>query len=174
MKNIYLRPLIETDITETYLEYFKDDDVLLFLEVTNSELTRESVIAYIKNGVETKDYYMYAICLIENDQHIGNLKIGPIDRKQKISDLVTVIWNKSYWGKGLASEAIKLGNKLAFEKHNIRKLHGGMYSDNIGSIKAYTKAGWIIEATLQNHYILNGKLQDRVIVSCFNPSYFDA
>ena len=43
MKNIYLRPLIETDITETYLENFKDDDVLLFLEVTNAELTKESV-----------------------------------------------------------------------------------------------------------------------------------
>ena len=115
---------------------------------------------------------MYAVCLIENDQHIGNLKVGPIDNKQKISDLVTVIWNKAYWGKGLASEAIKLGNKLAFEKHNIRKLNGGMYSDNVGSIKAYTRAGWIIEGTLQNHYMHNGKLQDRVIVSCFNPSYF--
>ncbi|MBE3674270.1 GNAT family N-acetyltransferase [Pseudoalteromonas distincta] len=173
MKNIYLRPLIETDITETYLENFKDDDVLLFLEVTSTELTKESVTAYINHGLDTKSYYMYAVCLIENDQHIGNLKVGPIDNKQKISDLVTVIWNKAYWGKGLASEAIKLGNKLAFEKHNIRKLNGGMYSDNVGSIKAYTRAGWIIEGTLQNHYMHNGKLQDRVIVSCFNPSYFD-
>ncbi|MEJ2913008.1 GNAT family N-acetyltransferase [Pseudoalteromonas sp. C12FD-1] len=173
MKNIYLRPLIETDITEPYLENFKDDEVLLFLEVTNTELTKKSVTAYIKNGLDTKTYYMYAICLIENDQHIGNLKIGPINNKQKISDLVTVIWNKAYWGKGLASEAIKIGNKLAFEKHNIRKLSGGMYSDNIGSIKAYTRAGWVIEATLKNHYMLNGKLQDRVVVSCFNPSYFD-
>lgn len=39
MKNIYLRPLIETDITDTYLENFKDNDVLLFLEVTDTEST---------------------------------------------------------------------------------------------------------------------------------------
>ena len=88
------------------------------------------------------------------------------------SDLVTVIWDEEYWGKGLATESIKLGNKLAFEKYNIRKLTGGMYSSNIGSVKAYTKAGWIIEATHQNHYIVNGKLEDKIIVSCFNPTFF--
>ena len=173
MKTVYLRPLVVKDITEYYLENFKDDEVLLFLEVTNAELTKKSVVEYIQNGLDTKTYYMYAVCLTENGKHIGNLKIGPIDNKQKLSDLVTVIWDKDYWGQGLASKAIKLGNKLAFEKHNIRKLTGGMYSDNVGSIKAYTRAGWVIEATLQNHYIHNGKLQDRVIVSCFNPSYFE-
>jgi len=173
MRDLYLRPLVEKDITINYLTHFKNEDVLAFLEVTQSELTKESVISYFKSGIKSKTFYMYAVCLTENEEHIGNVKIGPIDKKHSISDLVTVIWNKKYWGKGFASEAIKVGNKLAFEEHNIRKLSGGMYSDNLGSIKAYKKAGWIIEATLQNHYFRNGKLQDRVIVSCFNPSYFE-
>ncbi|MGJ8661941.1 MAG: GNAT family N-acetyltransferase, partial [Bacteroidota bacterium] len=123
-------------------------------------------------GRETKQFYMYAVCLTESGKHIGNLKVGPIDYKNMNSDLVTVIWDRNEWGKGLATEAIKLGNKIAFEEYNIRKLTGGMYSSNVGSIKAYTKAGWIIEGTLQNQYVLNGKLEDRVMVSCFNPCYF--
>lgn len=172
MNKIYLRQLEDNDITDYYLENFRDETVLNFLEVTKNELSKESVLSYIQEGIKTKTYFMYAVCLIDNNEHIGNVKVGPIDKKQNISDLVTVIWNKEYWGKGLASEAIKLGNKLAFEKYNIRKLTGGMYSDNIGSIKAYTKAGWIIEATLQNHYLRDNKLQDRVVVSCFNPCYF--
>ena len=86
---------------------------------------------------------------------------------------MVVIGDKNYWGKGLATEAIKLANKIAFDKYKIRKLSGGMYSDNIASIKCYTKAGWIVEGTLKWHYILNEKVMHRVCVSCFNPNYFD-
>ena len=36
-----------------------------------------------------------------NDLHIGNIKIGPIKRKDGISDLFTVVNDNSYWGKGV-------------------------------------------------------------------------
>ena len=90
-----------------------------------------------------------------------------------LSDLVTVIGDKNYWGMGLATEAIKLGIELAFSKHDIRKLSAGMYSDNVRSINAYIKAGFVIEAILRGQYLLNGKVLNRVCVACFNPKYFD-
>ena len=171
MSEIFLRKLVEDDVNQDYLEGFKNKEVLAFLELDGNTLTKEKVAEYIKTGEQTKTYYMYAVCLKENNKQIGNLKIGPINRKHMLSDLVTVIWDRNYWGKGLATEAIKLGNKIAFEEHNIHKLTGGMYEKNIGSLKAYTKAGWIEEARLQNHYIIEGKFQDRIIVSCFNPCF---
>ena len=169
-ERIYLRELQDADITERYLSWFKDPDVTHFLEV--GDLTYEDVKAYIDYGMKTGTYFMYAICLIENDLHIGNVKIGPINRKHMISDLVTVIGDKNYWGQGFATEAIKLGNQIAFEVYDIRKLTGGMYSANIGSIKCYLKAGWVEEARLKGHGIVDGKVMDRVCVSCFNPKYF--
>ena len=168
---VYLRELLPSDVNEHYLEWFNNDAVLEFLEVRKGQLTIDNVLAYIKEGRDSESYYMYAVCLKENDKHIGNLKVGPINRKHMLADLVTVIGDKEQWGKGLATDAIKQGNKLAFEKYNVRKLTGGMYEKNIGSIKAYTKAGWLIEGRLQNHYEVDGKLQDRIIVSCFNPCY---
>ena len=90
-----------------------------------------------------------------------------------VSDLVTVIGDTSYWAMGIATEAIKLGSKIAFKVYDIRKLSGDIYSENIGSVKAYTKAGWTIEAVLKGHAIVNGKVMDRIFVSCFNPRYFN-
>jgi ribosomal-protein-alanine N-acetyltransferase len=168
---VYLRPLTEDDINNNYLEGFANDDVTSFLEVDGKNLTKEMVISYINAGHESKKYFMYAVCLKENNKQVGNLKVGPIDYKHMLSDLVTVIWDREQWGKGLATDAIKQGNKIAFELHNIRKLTGGIYESNIGSIKAYTRAGWIVEGRLFNHYIVNGKYEDRVLVSCFNPYY---
>jgi len=171
MERIFLRLLTKDDITENYLSWFNDETVTKFLEVDGSSLTKQSVIDYIQHGTDTKSYYMYAICLVENKKYIGNLKIGPIDYKHKLSDLIAVIGDRTQWGKGLGTEAIKLGINLAFDKYKIRKLYGGVYSDNVGSIKAYTNAGYVIEGKLKNHYFLNNKYQDKILIGCFNPYY---
>ena len=109
----------------------------------------------------------------ENNECIGTVQIGPINKIHKISDLVVLIGNTKYHGKGLAIEAIKIGNAIAFETHNLRLLYGGMHRDNIGSVKAYLRANWIIEGILRDHYIVNGESQDRILVACFNPSIFN-
>lgn len=167
---VYLRELVKADVNENYLNWFKNEKVTEFLEAKN--LTQESVVEYIEYGKNSGTYYMYAICDNINDRHIGNVKVGPIDLKHNISDLVVVIGDVDYWGCGLGAEIIGLGNRVAFEKHCIRKLTGGMYEDNIGSIKAYTKSDWVIEGRLVGHYRLNDRVMDRILVSCFNPEYF--
>ena len=168
---VFLRELTESDVNKNYLDGFSNPDVHAYLEVDGSSLTVDKVVDYINMGKESNSFHMYAVCLSDTNEHIGNLKIGPIDQAHQTADLVTVIWNRAQWGKGLATEAIKLGNKLAFNEHNIRKLSGGMYANNTGSIKAYTRAGWVVEARLQNHYLHDNKPVDRVIVSCFNPCH---
>ncbi|MEO8761157.1 MAG: GNAT family protein [Bacteroidia bacterium] len=169
---IFLRELTHTDVNENYISWFRNNDVTSFLEVDGKTLTTKMVTDYIDLGIKSEDYYMYAICLKEENKHIGNLKVGPINKKHKIADLVCVIGDHKYWGKGIATQAISIGNELAFEKHDIRKLHGQIYEDNIGSIKAYCKAGWIIEGVIKDRYIVGGKVMDQILVSCHNPKYF--
>jgi [ribosomal protein S5]-alanine N-acetyltransferase len=171
---VYLRNLTHDDVNEYYLSWFKDNIVTSFLEVDGNTLTKKMVEEYIDLGIESKSYTMQAICLVEDNKHIGNLKIGPINHKHKVSDLVCVIGDKNYWGKGYATDAIMKGNKLAFDNFGIRKLHGQIYADNIGSIKAYCKAGWIIEGVIEARYLVEGKPMDQILVSCNNPEYIHA
>ena len=153
-ERVHLRELVESDVTDRYLSWFRTEDVVGFLEA--KDLQRQDVLEYLRYGKDSETHYLYAICINDTGEHIGNVKIGPIDRKHMTSDLVTVIGEPGYWGKGLATEAIRIGNQLAFRGHQIRKLSGGMYSANIGAIKSYTKAGWIIEGVLKGHYVLTG------------------
>lgn len=167
---IYLRLLTEADVNETYLEWFRDAAVTEFLDAHN--LTHEDVVSYMIDGAASKVHYMYGIFEKETNDHIGNIKIGPIQWNHRVSDLICVIGRREYWGKGLAKEAIRLGNRIAWEVFDMRKVSGGIASENIGSIKAYTGAGWVIEATMKGHHLINNEAQDRVVVSCFNPKYF--
>lgn len=167
---IFLRRLTSDDVSQDYLSWFQDETVIEFLD--SRRLTRESVIDYIEAGAASKQHYMYGIFDKDSGRHIGNVKVGPIQWNHLVSDLVCVIGAREFWGKGVAKEAIRLGNRVAFDVHGMRKVSGGIASGNIGSIKAYTGADWVIEATMKGHHLINGEPQDRVVVSCFNPDFF--
>ena len=165
--SILLRELSPDDVNDRYLSWFRDEVVTQFL--TSHNLSRQDVISYIEAGNRSGSYHMLALCDLTSELHIGNVKIGPIDRINGVSDLVTVIGDRRFWGKGIATEAIELASNLAFSLLGIRKLCGSIISNNLGSIKSYTRAGWHIECIRKNQFQVKGELQDEVFVSCFNP-----
>lgn len=164
---ISLRELTPEDIDERYLSWFLDSVVTQFLSARN--LTRQDVLDYIEEGRRSGTYYMLAVCDSASGKHIGNVKVGPIDHANGTSDLVTVIGDRSFWGKGLATEAIALASQLAFDVYGIRKLCGSIISNNVGSIKSYTRGGWHVECVRKHQYLIDGQDQDEVFVGCFNP-----
>ena len=171
-ERIYLKDIELTDITDRVMAWFRDDELMKFYSNTRNQITKEKFISSIIEGKQKNNVFTFGIFDLTTDKIIGTIKLGPINHSQKISDLVTLIGDRDFLGKGLAVEAIKLGNKLAFEEYDIRKLLSGMYESNIPSIKAYTRAGWIIEGRLKGHYYVDGKNEDRILVGYFNPKYF--
>jgi ribosomal-protein-alanine N-acetyltransferase len=170
---IFLRQLVEADINTRYVTWFTDPLFTRFLEAQN--ISRDDAIAHLENGRQTGGYEIYAICQKTDGQHIGNLKLGPIHRGHSTSDLITVIGDRSAWGKGYARESIKIAIDIAFNELNIRKLSASIDSLNIGSIKAYTAAGFEIESILRDQFsFYDGKttqLSDKVYVAAFNPNF---
>ncbi len=170
-QRIYLRILRATDIDDRYMSWFDNDALMKFYTTTKHSFTKAKMVEEL-NQAEATQTYLYGVFNKETDDCIGNVKIGPIKLAHMTSDLVVLIGDPSSHGKGLASESISVGNSIAFNKFSIRKLYGGMYESNIASIKAYTRADWVIEGTLKGHYLVEGKVEDRVLVACFNKEFF--
>lgn len=167
---ILLRELQSEDVNEAYLSWFRDPAVVEFLDARN--ITREDAIAHLQAGLQTRTYFMYAIIAKDVNKHIGNLKVGPIHWAHGFSDLVTVIGDRDYWGKGLATEAVKIGIRIAFETLGLRKLSAGIADSNAGSVKAYTRAGFVIEGRMRGQILINGEPRDKLVIACFNPKFF--
>ena len=169
---VFLRPLEPSDFDDRYLSWFKDSDVTRFLDARN--ISRKDALTHLYQGIESKAWRMFAICRAPDGLHIGNLKIGPVHRRHMTSDLVTVIGERNAWGKGYARAAICQGMKIAFGQMGIRKLSASIDGLNIGSIKAYTSAGFSIEARLPDQYMSQDKgqpvLSEKVFVGCYNPA----
>lgn len=169
---LYLKEVQKTDITEEVMSWFNDPQLMKYYTNSKNKITKGKLLSSIEEGKKAGNLLTFGIYFKKNDELIGTIKLGPINLSHRTSDLVALIGNRNYLGKGLSAEAISLGNKLAFHEFDIRKLYGGMYISNIPSIKAYRRAGWLIEGRLTGQFLVEGENEDRILVACFNPKYF--
>lgn len=122
---IYLRRLTEDDATEKYVSWMNDPEVNQYLESRFVTHTIESTKAFIRS-VTNDNNYQFGIFLIETNEHIGNIKVGGINHNHKYGDIGFIIGEKAYWGRGIATEAIKLATDFAFNELHLHKLWGGV------------------------------------------------
>ena len=167
---IYLREVQPSDAGGRYLVWMNDPEVTRFLETRFAAQTEDGIRQYIESVLRDPAYLFLAIVLRDGDRHIGNIKMGPISRIHGSADVGLLIGEKDCWGRGYAAEAIALLTAHAFSVVGIRKLTAGCYSANVGSLKAFQKAGWHVEGTRRAQYVCDGELQDGLLMAMFNPA----
>lgn len=167
-QRIYLRFLTPDDATPSYLAWMHDPDVIQYLESRWSVQTLDSIRAFIKAMNDSPRDYLFGIFLKETEprsgQHIGNIKVGGINERHRFGDVGLIIGEKSAWGKGYASEAITLATQYGFDELNLNKLTAGMYEQNVGSYKAFLKAGYREVGVYKQHFFYQGGYMDMYVV----------
>jgi len=90
---------------------------------------------------------------------IGTCGIGDIDAREK---RVTVGWwvAKKYWGKGNASDAVKLLIKFGFEKLKLNRLEAEVFTYNKRSFNFAKRLGFKLEGIARQKSFKRGKLID--------------
>jgi RimJ/RimL family protein N-acetyltransferase len=168
-KRIYLREIRLSDVNENYLRWVNDPDVIQYLEVRhNPPRSIESLKEFVKRVSNDKDTVFMAIVLNKNDMHIGNIKLGPINRQHRLAEVGLLIGEKGYWGKGYATEAISLMVQYAFNTFKLHKLTSGCYALNKGSIKVFQKNGFEIEGIREKHCLYNDRYTDVKLFGLIN------
>ena len=117
------------------------------------------------NPNNPKTYYGRGVAY----KHIGNIKVGGINHYHRYADIGFLIGEKNYWGKGFATEAIALATDFAFNTLKLHKVWGGLYSPNIGSLRAFQKNGYEQEGIKKSQYLLNGVYYDDIMFGKVNP-----
>ena len=164
---IHLRRLVAEDVSPEYVSWLNDESVNKFLECRFAKHTYESVKRYIQGlSEEGSDEMIFGIYRNQDSKHIGNIKLGPINKHHQHAVIGLLIGDKTAWGHGYGSKAIKLLSDYAFEKLSLESLNAGCYEQNIGSYKAFLKAGWEITGKIKSHWKDNeGNRFDEILMS---------
>ena len=169
-KNLFLRGLEERDVDGPYFRWMNDFEITRYLESRFFPHSREALLDFVRNAAGGGDL-MLAICLKEDDRHIGNIKLGSINRIHSRGEIGLLIGESNEHRKGYATEAIAAITDFAFNELNLNKVWAGCYANNLGSARAFEKAGFAREATLKRHFFSGGEWVDTILLAKFrNPA----
>ena len=98
--------------------------------------------------------------IIFEKRHIGNIKIGPINKNYSHADISYFVGDKTLWRRGIATEAINLVSEFGFTDLKLHRIEAGVYAGAIGSWKALDNNGFTKEAIFREQVISHGKYMD--------------
>jgi diamine N-acetyltransferase len=102
---------------------------------------------------------------------IGNCALLDIDWRNRSAELGILIGEKEYWGQGYGTETLRLLVKHAFETLNLHRVWLRVYETNPRAIRAYEKAGFVLEGRQRQAEIKNGKYIDVLVMSLLREEY---
>ncbi|MBV5320481.1 MAG: GNAT family N-acetyltransferase, partial [Sulfuricurvum sp.] len=129
---------------------------------------REMAQSYIKSVIDNPSVDVFAICLRENDRHVGNITLQQISLKNRSAELAILIGDPSVYGSGIGYEAGALLLEYAFGTCSLHRLYCGTHAENIGMQKLALKLGMNEEGRRREALFKNGIFADIVEYGLLN------
>ncbi len=165
---VAIAPLLPEHVSQAYVGWLNDPELIRYTDVSPGA-TMDSVRTYVEAAVAAPNVAMWRI-LVEGSAHIGNIRLSNIRWMHRRAEVALMIGDRDYWGRGLGPEAIDLVSRHAFDELDLHKLIAGILEPNVGSRRAFEKAGFQIEAVLREHAVFEGALCDTLQMTRFAPS----
>lgn len=70
---------------------------------------------------------------------------------------------ESFWGRGIASAAIRAVTSYAFNVLSLERVFAVPFAPNLASIRALEKAGFVREGVMRRSVIKDGRILDQVL-----------
>lgn len=108
------------------------------------------------------DCAYFAVETNEDSRHVGNVWLWNIEPRHRKAELRIVIGDRSQAGRGVGTEAISLLCTHAFSSLNLHKIYAYVLAINPRAVRAFEKAGFVVEGTLR---------EDRWVDQSFSDVY---
>ena len=163
--DLILRSLDESLARGSYAAWMRDPAVIRYLEVRFAPPGETRLETFIATMNASDDNLLLGIFpRAEPKRHIGNIKLGPIDRRHKTAPLGIAIGERGYWGRGLATQAIAAVSDHALSALGLDRVEAGFYADNLASQRAFLRAGFAEEGRRRAARAFEGARTDEVLM----------
>lgn len=159
-----LTMLSAADCGSPYLDWMNDPRVQRYLESRHVKHDRSGLERFVATCNESNDRLLLGIRPRTDGRHVGNVKLGPIDRPNARASVGIMIGDTSAVGRGYAAEALRVLADHAFATLGLGKLTAGAHAPNVASVRAFERAGFAVEAILPRHAVLDGERVDVVMM----------
>lgn len=114
------------------------------------------------------DKLVFAVCLRETAEHIGNVSLDTIDWRHRNARLSAFLGDAETRGKGYGSDAIRTLVAYAFQFLNLHKVWCKTDADDHRLLRLYEKIGFRSEGLLLEHEYRGGTYIDKRVFAIVN------
>ena len=161
-KNIHLRPVTKRDARSLY-EHARDKEISRYTFVPHP-YTVEDALRFIRHSRKQaragKEYH-FGIALNATGQIVGMVGMEHISQQHQRAE-VGYWLGKSFWGRGYASEALRLMLKFAFEHLKLNRITAGVMHPNTASARMLKRVGFTCEGRFRRSFLQYGQWMDEL------------
>ncbi len=168
---IYLRPLERADLNEAYLGWLNDAEATRYLETGTFPTTTQDLEKFYQGVTGSTTEVIFAIADKKSHQHIGNVKLGPINWVHRRAMLGIMIGAKGFWGKGVGEEATRLMVEYGFFQLNLHRIGLGVFEEHESAIRCYQRVGFKVEGCLREQMFQAGEYKNHLWMGVLRSEY---
>lgn len=167
----YLRPLERADLNERYLSWLNDPEITRYLETGAFPATVQDLEKFYAQVTGSPTEVIFAIAERKSDQHIGNVKLGPINWVHRRTMFGILIGDQKFWGKGIGEEVTRLMVDYAFNRLNLHRVGLVVFEEHQSAVRCYEKVGFKVEGCLREQMYLDGTYKNHLWMGLLRSEY---
>ncbi|GAB3232858.1 GNAT family protein [Hymenobacter seoulensis] len=168
---ITLAPLQPEHVTHFY-RWIQDPEVIEYsLSAFQTMTTEAQIDPWFARTLHDDSSLNLGIFTTDTHQLLGYAGISGISRLNQSGEYFILIGEKAYWGRGVGTEATKQVLTRGFAELNLNRIMLTVSEPNVGGVKAYAKAGFVVEGRMREACLRNGQFHDKLILSVLKAEW---
>ncbi len=168
---VKLAPLHPEQVTQFY-PWLRDPEVTQYsLSAFQEMKTAQQIDQWFEATLAQANNLNLGIYLAETNALIGYAGLTGISATNHTGEYFIFIGEKAQWGKGVGTAVTKQILQLAFTAHHLNRVMLTVSEGNTGGLRAYAKAGFVVEGRLRQAACRQGVFHDKIVMSVLKADW---
>lgn len=171
-ERIRLRSIERSDLP-LFVNWLNDPEVIEGLQMVQPLSMIDEEAWFEGMSRRPKDEHPYVIEVKRDDgwMPVGNCGFFNIDWRCRSAEIGIFIGHKQIWGSGYGTDALRTLLRFGFETLNLNRIMLEVYETNRRAIRAYEKAGFVLEGRKRQAMYKHGHYLDILLMSVLRQEW---
>lgn len=168
---VKLAPLHVEQVTPFYT-WLQDPEIIEYsLSAFQQLKTTQQIDQWFAATLAQANCLNLGIYLAETNALIGYAGLSGISATNQSGEYFIFIGEKAQWRKGVGTAVTKQILHLAFTSQHLNRVMLTVSEGNTGGLRAYTKAGFLVEGRLREAACRQGVFHDKIVMSVLKADW---
>ena len=144
------------------VRWYRDPEIARLTRYQTRPMTTAEVQRFFEQRLMSPDALAYSIVESAADRLVGFTTFSALDIDNGSVMFHITLGERDAWGRGLGTEATELMLEHAFERLGLHRVGLSVFSYNERAIRAYEKAGFVVEGRLRDAILRDGRYFDEI------------